>query len=241
MGEGFIDIILFAMIAAFLVLRLRNVLGRRDGFKGQPRNFFPFTRRREEEEDGEAAEDPGIHPEEDNVVPLADRQAEDADWQEVPESQEPRSRLAQGLSAINRADPQFTGEDFLSGARMAFEMIVNAFAEGSVSTLKAMLNNEVFGNFAQAIRNREEAGETLDFTLVGVSDAEIVEAYMEGRQALVTVKFVSEQVSVTRDHDGDVVDGDPDVVAKVTDFWTFARNTRSNDPNWTLVATGSLD
>jgi predicted lipid-binding transport protein (Tim44 family) len=236
-GFQFIDIIFFAMIAAFLVLRLRNVLGRRNGLKGQPRTPFPFQ--------GQSEDDATQEQSNDNIVHLTDPVTEHTEWEEAePEPEiesEPESNLSTGLTQIKRADPSFGEEDFLSGARMAFEMIIDAFATGTVSTLKAMLNSEVFGNFAQAIQNREQAGETLDHTLVGIKTAEIVEAFMDRRDAAVTVKFVSEQASVTLDADGAVVDGDPSAVNEVTDFWTFARDTGSKDPNWTLVATGSLE
>jgi predicted lipid-binding transport protein (Tim44 family) len=120
-------------------------------------------------------------------------------------------------------------------------MILDAYAKGDSQTLKPLLNPEVFANFSQAIRDREQAGETLEDTLVGIKSAEIVEAYLDGRTVNVTVKFVSEQINVTRDESGDVVDGNPNAVIEVTDFWTFARDAKSRDPNWTLVATNSLD
>ena len=99
----------------------------------------------------------------------------------------------------------------------------------------------MFANFAQAIKDREQVGETLEDTLVGIKSTDVVEAYMDGRMAHVAVKFVSEQINVTRDEKGDVVDGNPNAVIDVTDFWTFSRDTKSRDLNWTLVATNSLD
>ncbi len=234
MGDGFqfIDIIFFAMIAAFLVLRLRNVLGRRDGHEGGYKD--PFRR----ENNLESGAD-------DNVVPLPDR-SKQADFDELLEDDEAEpswkeSELGAGLTQIFRHDPSFDPNEFLSGARVAFELILNAYASGDTAALKPLLSAEVFGNFAKVIEDRERAGETMEDTLVGVKVSEIVEAYMEGRMANVTVKFVTEQVNVTRDENGDVVDGNPNMVMDVTDFWTFARDTKSADPNWTLVATRSLD
>ena len=107
--------------------------------------------------------------------------------------------------------------------------------------MKGILSPEVFANFEQAIREREASGEVLDDTLVGIRAADIVEAHLEGRAANVTVKFVSDQVSAVRNEKGDVIHGDPDRISEVTDFWTFARDTGARDPNWTLVATRSLD
>jgi predicted lipid-binding transport protein (Tim44 family) len=103
------------------------------------------------------------------------------------------------------------------------------------------LNSEVLANFSQAIRDREQSGETLEDTLVGILSAEIVEAYVEGGTVNITMKFVSEQINATRDENGDVIDGNPNAVIDVTDFWTFARDTKSSDPNWALVATSNLE
>ncbi|MCP5370450.1 MAG: Tim44 domain-containing protein [Hyphomicrobiales bacterium] len=240
-GFQFFDIILFAMIAAFLVLRLRSILGRRDGHEGG----FPDPFKRRPGKPARPSRDDG-----DNVVQLPDRsEPEDEDknedvFAEAPESQVPPGEmtpLMQGLSAVRAADPSFTESEFVNGARIAFEMILNAYVAGDTAQLKTLLSPEVFSNFQQAIREREKAGEVLEETLVGINSAEIVEADMEGRTASVTVKFVSEQVSVTRDEAGDVIDGDPSAVTEVTDFWTFSRDTRSRNPNWALVATRSLD
>lgn len=230
MGEGFqfFDIILLAMIAGFLILRLRSVLGRRDGHEGGFPD--PFDKRKREDAP-------------DNVVHLPDRATDDAsmaqDTDEAPA--EPETPLDAGITQIQLADPSFTAEGMVSGARIAFEMILGSYAEGDAKALEPLLSPEVLENFSHAIREREENEQTLDLTLVSVGGTEVVEAYMEGRSAHVTIKFVSEQISVLRDAEGEIVDGDPNQVTEVTDFWTFARDTRSRDPNWSLVATGSLE
>jgi len=233
MGDGFqfIDIILFAMIAAFLIFRLRNVLGRRDGHEGGfPDPMKPQGKKKTSEDDED---------EDSNVVKLAGR---DKDWSAMEEKTETSDDpLADGLAQIQQVDASFNPGEFMEGAAAAFEMILNAYAAGDASVLKNLLSAEVYGNFLQAIRDREQAGEILEDTLVDIKSAEIVEAFLEARQATVTVKFVSEQVNVTRDESGDVVDGNPNAIITVTDFWTFGRDTRSRDPNWTLVATRSLD
>ena len=233
MGNGFqfIDIILFGMVAAFLVLRLRSVLGRRNGHEGRPAD--PFLGRQREEK---AA---------DNIVHLPDHTDGPADVEaeadDVATTNDADLTLANGISEIKKADRRFDLQEFLTGARMAFEMILAAFATGNKDQLKGILSPEVFANFEQAIREREASGEVLDDTLVGIRAADIVEAYLEGRAANVTVKFVSDQVSAVRNEKGDVIHGDPDRISEVTDFWTFARDTGARDPNWTLVATRSLD
>lgn len=225
-GFQFIDIIFFAMIAAFLVLRLRSSLGRRDGHKGSDDNFL---RRASKPEKESAAE---------NVIPLPNQSTPTKDSSKADDDESP---LNGGLAEIREMDPDFDPEDFVSGARMAFELVLNAYSSGDTKTLKPLLSNEVYSNFSQSIRDRNQAGETLEDTLIGIKKAEVVEAYMENSQAHVTVKLVSEQVNATRDENGDVVNGDPDLIIEVTDFWTFARDPKSRDPNWSLVATRSLD
>ena len=225
MGDGFqlLDIIFFAMIAVFLVMRLRNVLGRRTGHE---------RRRDQGAGDGRG----------DKVVPLPDRSrperaSESAADESAPEA--PADPLQAGLARIRAAGRDFDPDQFLAGARAAFDLIVNAFAASDTATLRPLLSDEVFENFDSAIKARAKAKHTLETTVVGLRSAEIIEAELQGRIALVTVKIVSEQVNVTRDADGAVVEGDPTAVAVVTDIWTFARNTRARDPNWTLVATRS--
>ncbi len=229
MGDGiqFLDIILFAAIAAFLVLRLRSVLGRRSGQDRAPK-YDPFRKR--------GAEDAG----EDKVIALPDRgpQAEPQGAGKTAEDAE-SSPLEQGLTQIKLADRSFEPEGFVDGSKVAFEMVIAAFAGGDTKTLRPLLSNDVYEDFAGAIKARIDKDETLESTLVGISEAEIIEAELQGKTAFVTLKFVSEQIHVTRDAEGEAVDGDPGGVATVTDIWTFARNTRSRDPNWTLVATGA--
>lgn len=242
MGNGFqfIDIILFGMIAAFLIFRLRNVLGRRDGHEGGfPGATKPGDHKKSpSDENGDADADD----DDDNVVQMPER-SKDEDWSAMNDDAEPVSGdlVGNGLAQISQADASFGPGEFIEGAGMAFEMILNAYAAGDTSVLKKLLSADVYGNFNQAIRDREQAGEVLEDTLVDIKKAEIVEAFMEAHQACVTVKFVTEQVNATRDENGDVVDGNPNAIITVTDFWTFARNTRSKDPNWTLIATRSLD
>jgi predicted lipid-binding transport protein (Tim44 family) len=231
MGSGFqfLDIILFAMIAAFLVLRLRSVLGRRTGHQRRPPEN-PLARR-SQQQDADAGGN-------DNVIELPDRRqdGEDAAFEGAADPSDP---VAAGLTQIRIADSGFDPAQFIAGARAAFEMVVQAFATGDQKTLRNLLNDEVFGNFSEAIKQREEAGETLETTVISIKAADIVEARIEGRMAFVTVKFVSEQVNVTRGKDGEVADGDPNRVTDVTDLWAFARNTRARDPNWMLVETRS--
>jgi predicted lipid-binding transport protein (Tim44 family) len=158
---------------------------------------------------------------------------------DTPRAEAPSTPVQQALARIHAADPEFDPRAFVEGARGAFEMIVTAFAQGDAAALRPLLSDEVFDNFKSAIDARKRAGQTLETTLVGINSIDIIEADLQGRLAIVTVKFVSEQVNVTRDGEGKAVEGDPALVTSVTDIWSFARNTRARDPNWTLVATRS--
>lgn len=229
-GIQFIDIIFFALVAAFLVLRLRSVLGRRNGSKTGHRDIFAARNAEQRSED--------------NVVSLGDPQTaqQESVWNKPQDAANDADTVVErGILQIRKADPQFDAAEFVGGSRGAFEMILTAFATGDRETLKNLLNAEVYGNFVHAIDDRERQGHTLEDTLVGINSAEIVEAFMEGSTANVTTKFVSEQITVTRDAEGQIVDGNPNTAMEVTDFWTFARDTHSRDPNWELVATRSLD
>lgn len=235
MGNGFqfIDIIFFAMIAAFLVLRLRGVLGRRDGHENDFRNRVKDRN------------DEGV---DNNVVNLSEH--DDAyvndDLEDGPKKakkivvndDDPSSGV---LAALQDDDPNFDPDEFLSGAKIAFELILGAYASGDAGALKPMLNAEVYANFSKAIQDRDLAGETLEDTLIGIKSAEILEVETEKKTTGITVKFISEQINVTRDEDGNTINGNPTTVIEVTDFWTFSRDTKSRDPNWTLTATSSLD
>jgi predicted lipid-binding transport protein (Tim44 family) len=223
----FFDIIILAMIAGFLVLRLRRVLGRRDGHEGG----YPDPFKENEKAKGAPDND-------DNVVRLPDRSEDIGDPLDEANI-DVNDPVAAGLTQIKVADPKFHPAEFAEGAKVAFEMVLNAFAAGDRKTLRGLLSPDVFANFDEAISERERAGEILEDTLVGIRSATIVEAAMDGRNALVTVKFVSEQISALRDADGNIVDGNPNEVIDVTDIWTFSRDTRSSDPNWTLVGTDS--
>ncbi len=218
MSNGFplIDIIFFAAVALFIAVRLRNVLGRRTGHERRP--------------------EPPITPTTpDNVVKLPGRdEGTDGPFGHVEDPE-----LRAGLNAVRRHDPEFDLEHFLGGARGAFEMIVAAFARGDTEMLRPLLADEVYAGFADAIEQREAAGERLETEIVGIKAVEVVEARMEGTRALLSVRFVSDQINVTRDAGGAVIDGDADHLAELVDVWTFARDTANRDPNWFLVATSA--
>lgn len=236
MGEfqQYFDIILFAMIAGFLVLRLRSVLGRRTG---NERRRDLFARRAAPAADKSSRDKLAAPGEPDKSSP--DRGAPDRGAPLPALAGKPADAVAAGLEQIRRADPSFDPTPFLEGARAAFEMIVTAFAKGDKAALRPLLSDEVFRPFAATIDERLAAKETLETRIVGLDNLELVEAELSGRTARVTVKLVSHQVNVTRAMDGSIVEGDPEQPVEKTDYWTFGRDPRSTDPNWVLVATSS--
>jgi predicted lipid-binding transport protein (Tim44 family) len=226
--------IIFLALAVFIFLRLRSVLGQRTGRERPP--YDPYSAR------------DAVRPSTaDNVVALPGRGAEKApEAVEAVESSErwkglaqPGTPLAAGFDAIIADDKSFDPKHFIVGARAAYEMIVNAYAEGDRRTLKNLLSREVYDGFESVIRDRESRGETAETKFVSIDATDITAAEMRGKTAQITVRFISQLISVTRDKSGNVIDGSADKVTEVTDVWTFARDISSRDPNWKLVATES--
>jgi predicted lipid-binding transport protein (Tim44 family) len=236
------DIILIGLVAVFLILRLRAVLGKRTGNERPPARdpFTPPTPPPASASTPRIGEKPGN----DNVVPL-------------PSADAPVSRpstatsgpggiraavlpaAAAGVAAIRSADPNFDPIAFAEGARGAFTAIVEAFAKGDTQPLRSLLDPPTFASFEQAIRGRNERHETAEATLIGFEASDIAAAEMQGSNALVTVRFVTEQINVVRNAEGQIADGNPNEVQRVVDLWTFRRDTKSSDPNWALIKTES--
>lgn len=229
--------IFFLVAAVVIFLQLRNVLGRRTGNERPP--FDPYTAARTGDKSKETAKST------ENVVSLPRKrgagETNEEAYKAVDAFAPAGTDLNKGLRAVRDADPSFDPKTFLDGAKMAYEMIVMAFADGDRKTLKNLLSREVFDGFVAAIADRESRSEKIQSSFVGIDKAEIVSAEMKGGEAHVTLRIVSELISATRDSAGTVIDGDPETVAEVKDVWTFARDTRSRDPNWKLVATEAED
>jgi predicted lipid-binding transport protein (Tim44 family) len=226
MGDGiqFLDIIFFAMVAGFIFLRLRSVLGRRTGNERHRPDAFGVGRPAERSEEAVALPDR-------TGKPAARIEAEGKSWMD-------NSPAGAGLTQIKIADRRFDPAVFLEGAKQAYEMIVAAFAKGDRETLRMLLADDVHDNFISAIEERERQGQTLETTITAIKSADIAEARLDGKQAEITVKFVSDMVSVARDAQGEPVGG-PGREREVTDIWSFGRDLSSKDPNWLLIATRS--
>lgn len=223
--------IFFIIVTVIVLYQLRNVLGRRTGNERPP--FDPYTRT-----------DQPANPQ-GNVVTLPNRRvagAPDApgpSYEAIDKIAEPGTALNTELRRILDADPTFDVRQFADGTKIAYEMIVTAFADGDRTILKNLLSPEVYGGFDEAIRGRETRGERMQSSFVGIDEAEIVGAELKDREAFVTIRLVSKLISAVVKSDGEVIDGDPETIVEVRDIWTFARDTRSRDPNWKLVETES--
>ncbi|ACM34976.1 MULTISPECIES: Tim44/TimA family putative adaptor protein [Rhizobium/Agrobacterium group] len=222
---------LFFLVAAVLIFwQLRSVLGRRTGNEKPPKD--PFAGRPDAA--SPAAEDA-------RVVTLPRRdEADGEERQTAIDAYAPAGTpLNQQLRQVVEVDPSFVPKEFLNGARMAYEMIVTAFAAGDRKSLKDLLSREVYDGFDAAITEREQRGEVMKSTFVGIDKAEITSAEVRDQEVQITVRLVSQLISATYDSQGAVIEGDAESVGDVNDIWTFARDTRSRDPNWKLIATES--
>lgn len=241
MGNNY-DIILIGLVAVFLILRLRSVLGKRTGNERPPARdpFTPPAPPTATPRVGDAPANQGN----DNVVPLPTANAP-APRQSSATSGPGGIRATviptatAGVAAIRAADPSFEPIGFTGGARAAFTAIVEAFAKGDTAALRSLLDGPTFSSFEAAIRGRIERKEKAETTLIGFEASDVAAAEMQGSNASVTVRFVSEQINVLRNADGQIIDGNPNEVQKVIDLWTFSRDTKSSDPNWLLVKTES--
>ncbi|WP_343313073.1 Tim44/TimA family putative adaptor protein [Brucella sp. BE17] len=229
----FFDIgtIFFFIVAVIIFLQLRNVLGRRTGNEKPP--FDPYTSARSADSGAPAGET-------DNVVALPRRSTE-KDFAAFDKIAPVGTPVNDGLRAIYAADQTFDPARFVEGVKVAYEMIVMAFANGDRTSLKNLLSKEVYEGFVAAIDEREQRGESVRSSFVGIEKAEIASAEMKGSEAHVTINIISQMISSTLDKEDKLIDGDPENVVEIKDLWTFARDTGSRDPNWKLVATEADD
>jgi predicted lipid-binding transport protein (Tim44 family) len=227
--------IIFLALAVFIFLRLRSVLGQRTGSERPPYDRAAPNVVQRTQDNSNVVPIPGAVIDQAPLAPSADVAPADR-WKGVAE---PGTPLATGLDAIVAQDSSFDPRHFISGARSAYEMIVLAFANGDRRALKDLLSSEVYDSFETVIKDREKHEQKTETRFVSIDKAELVSAEARDRAAQLTVRFVSQMISVTRDKTGAIVDGNPDKVADITDVWTFARDTSSRDPNWKLVGTGS--
>lgn len=240
--DGRIDLItlISLVVAVVAIWKLRSVLGQRSSH--DETRIDQQSRARQERERQAAANQKVVtlprRTEEGPTVTAAD-QAAIAQAEEKVKTFSADPAVEQGLLAILRADGAFDPAHFMEGAKQAYEMIVTAFAEGNRKMLRDLLSKEVMEGFNAAITDRERRNELIDQSFVGINKAEITEAELKNGVATVTVKFDSQLISATRNKAGEVITGDPQKIADVTDYWSFAREIGARNPNWKLVATES--
>ncbi|MEM1316595.1 MAG: Tim44/TimA family putative adaptor protein [Pseudomonadota bacterium] len=218
-----IELIILAAIAVFVLMRLKSVLGTRTGFEGPPRTGpEPISEPRRRERDFEVING-GADIDED-IARVADADSE----------------TGAALRRMAEAEPGFSPSEFLDGAKQAYEMILMAFETGDMKTLRQLLSDEVYDSFAAAIAARDEEGLMVEARFVGVKEARVFSAmYSEStREADIEIRFVGELVSVVRNAEHEIVEGDPNEIRRQTDLWTFTRAMGADDPNWVLTATG---
>jgi len=234
------DIILIGLVAIFLILRLRAVLGKRTGNERPPARdpFTPPAPPSPPASTPRLGDAPGGN---DKVIPLPNGLNRPSLAINAPGGIRTTvmPNASAGVAAVRAADPGFDPISFAAGARAAFTTIVEAFAKGDTGPLRPLLDPQTFASFEAAIRGRAERREKAETTLIGFEASDIAAAEMQGSFAQVTVRFVSEQINVVRNAEGQIADGNPNEVQKVIDLWTFRRDTKSSDPNWLLVKTES--
>jgi len=204
----FVDILIFAVIAVFLIFRLRSILGSREGFEQKP-SSSPLSDRASDAE---------------NIISLHGEKAN-----------------GEGLEAVKRLDKQFSEDSFSQGAASAFGMILSAFAEGDIASLRRLLGYDLYEDFSESIRQRAKEGDELSITIHDIQDVNLLDGEVSQNIASVTVKFTSIQSRKLADKDGVVIEEESFDETELTDIWVFERDISLADPNWKLVETRAED
>ena len=226
-GSDNIELIILAVIAAFIIFQLRKVLGSRSGYDGSDEEDRGTFERRQDKED--------------NVVPIRRDQprGEDTETQEAPPSigVKKDSPFYDVLCQIRDIDRSFTVDIFLDGAEYAYGMILEAFWTGNKSDLRNMLNKDVFSQFDKVVDDMKASNHHFENKLMDVERIDLEDVSLTGSMAEITVKYTSHMILCTKDEENRIISGDVTEPVRVTDIWTFCRDVKSSDPNWTLVAT----
>lgn len=219
MNNPILQLLVLAGIAVFLILRLKSVLGTREGFERPPSQV---------NRSGDEARRPDFA-----VI-------EGGPDHDITDHAEEGSETARALAAMKRIEPSFSVADFLQGARGAYEMILMGFERGDLAGIKPFMSQDIYEAFAEVVEAREGQGLTIEADFVGLRELALAEATFDDttKEAEISVRFVGELTSVVRDNAGEIVEGKPNEIKRQRDVWTFARVMGSDDPNWQLVATG---
>ncbi len=222
----FADIIILALIAGFIALRLRNTLGKDVGHRPDSNKI--------RQQMGKELEERVIN------LPGVNRAKEDAKLQE-PEIdvafEALEGEIKTKVTAVIKKDPEFNYSEFIEGSQGAFEWVMKAFNDGDKTTLKQLLSKEVYKEFEEAMIDRMNSDAQADTTLVSIDEAEMVDAVVKSGKVNITMRFLTDQIHVVRNEKGDVISGDASEITRVEDEWVFERSVKSRDPNWTIIDT----
>lgn len=207
----FVDILIFAIIAIFLIMRLRSILGSRDGFEQTQAKNSSF----QSAEQSQPAQ---------NIIPLHGEPVHTT-----------------GLDAVRQADKTFSDDSFMQGAAAAFPMILTAFAEGDLASLRRLLGYDLNQEFTESINQRNNNNDELDITIHELQDVELLDGEVSDTIASVTVKFTSLQSRILKDSSGEQIEDESFTDTQMTDIWVFERDVSLSDPNWKLVETRAED
>ncbi len=228
-GFAYADIIFFALLAAYILSRLRNVLGHDDGTRISQGN--PFIQSKVKEQAAKTVASP------DKKKGLDRGELAPTNIEKVYE--EPKitdENLLKEIEKIKAKDASFSLGHFLDGAQTAFEMVMEAYSNGDKETLKNLFDKKIYQNFEKEIDRREKAGEVFKSMLVEIISSKVKKISLEGNTEKITVKFKTEQINFVKNAEGKVIDGDASAVEIVEDTWTFARDVKSSDPNWEIIS-----
>lgn len=228
-------IIVMALVAGFIILQLRRTLGRKDGYDGKDENT-PDSHLRERESDASSFTD--------NVIPIKGGDTTRSEFQERMEDEKDLGISKSSphydiLEKIRSFDRGFTLPDFIDGAEYAYGMILNAYWDGDVNTLRNYLSRDVHSQFEAAIADMKEKGHSFENKIEDVEKIDLEDASIQGSMAELTLRYTGHMTIVVRDSDGNIVSGDPEEPVRVIDIWTFCRDVKRGDPNWTLVSTSN--
>ena len=224
MGDGipFGDLIILGAVALFIILRYRSVLGEKSG--------HDFSKNKQDKPESEAEKVVHI-----SGKTMTQTELEAQDEKTLADIDDPE--MSQAIAKMKTTDANFSIQEFLAGAKMAFEMVIKAFNERDYDTLKMLLAEDVYESFESELKAQEKKGHQAITTLVSLEGAEITEAELKRSKANITVQFTSEQINIVKDKDSKVVEGDASDIDNIVDEWTFERDLKSRNPNWTIVAT----
>tara|TARA_B100000579_G_scaffold116414_1_gene93373 strand:- start:121 stop:807 length:687 start_codon:yes stop_codon:yes gene_type:complete len=216
----YIDILILAMIAVFIINRLKNVLGKKTG--NEQDIVEKFTQGK-----SSFKESPP-----DNTSQVKNsKNKEKLSLKRF----HPEDKVNNSLKSIHRLDLNFSIEDFINGAKKAFEFIISNYSQENIKPLKKLLSPQIFNDFDSQITERTKKKQNLDITIISIKDSKIINAEISKKSlASITVNFLSEQVQITKNLKGDIIDGDSNQILEISENWTFNRNLKNKDPNWTL-------